>query len=155
VLALSDILRPAQVDLALATLEPEKALHALSRLLQGAPGMMHWEAFDAEVKRDGKPIGSQSLLSHVRTDHVSAMLLAAGRIEADPAAAALAAADEGVGGARFIFLIAVPITLAAEYLRIVGALARSLRDPAIIKALQKTRSAEDFVRILCDEAAAI
>jgi mannitol/fructose-specific phosphotransferase system IIA component (Ntr-type) len=115
--------------------------------------MMRWEAFDAEVKREGKPIGSQSLLSHVRTDHVSAMLLAAGRIEAAPAAAAAAAADEGVGGARFIFLIAVPITLAADYLRIVGALARSLRNPAIIKALQGTERPEDFVCILCDEAA--
>jgi hypothetical protein len=152
-LTLPDILRGQQVDLALSTHETDKALHALSRLLQGAPGMMRWDAFDAEVKRDGKLIGSQSLLSHVRTDHVSAMLLAAGRIEADPAAAASAAADAGVGGARFIFLIAVPNTFAADYLRIVGALARSLRNPAIIKALQQTGSPDDFVRILCDGAA--
>jgi mannitol/fructose-specific phosphotransferase system IIA component (Ntr-type) len=154
VLTLADILKPRHVDLALATDDPEQGMDALARRLEGDAGMGNWEAFHAELKLTGKPIGVQSLLSHLRTDHVSAMLMAAGRLPLTESGPDGLAADSAQN-VHFLFLIAVPMTLASEYLQIVGALARSLRNPDIVAALRETASPEEFVRILCTEAAAM
>jgi mannitol/fructose-specific phosphotransferase system IIA component (Ntr-type) len=152
-LTLADILKPRHIDLALAPHDLDAEISALAGRLEGDIGMLNWEAFHAALKLGGKPIGTQSILSHVRTDHVSTMLMAAGRF-----------ADGGVEGpapvdsaekVHFLFLIAVPMTLASEYLQMVGALARSLRNSAIVGQLRETGSPEEFVRILCAEAAAM
>jgi mannitol/fructose-specific phosphotransferase system IIA component (Ntr-type) len=154
VLILPDILKPRHVDLALATNDPAQGFDALARRLEDDVSVTSREAFHAAIKRCGKPIGTQSLLSHIRTDHVSTMLMAAGRMPLDNSAPGIAPVG-AVQEVHFLFLIAVPMTLAADYLRMVGALARSLRNPQIVRQLRETASAQDFVRILCAEAAAM
>ena len=153
-LLLSNILKPSGVDLALEMEDLEQGIECLARRLEGDPGMSNWAGFHAALKLSGKPVGSQSLLSHTRTDHVSTMLMAAGRLPAGKSSPddVPGASEDGV---HFIFLIAVPMTLAAEYLRMVGALARGLRNPDVVAQLRETGSPEEFVRILCAEAEAL
>jgi mannitol/fructose-specific phosphotransferase system IIA component (Ntr-type) len=151
VLNLADILKPPHVDLSLGTDDPAQGIEHLARLLQGDPGIVHWEAFHAALQRGGSPVGTHALLSHVRTDQVSTMLMAAGRTP-ELKSIPTTSIDGSAQAVNFLFVIAVPMTLAADYLRIVGALARSLRNPAIIAALRATRSAAEFVHILCAEA---
>ncbi len=143
-LSLSDILKPRSVDLALGTAEVEAGIEKLAHLLAEDPGMLNWTAFHHELKHAGTPVGDGSILAHLRTDHVSTMMMAAGRLPPIP--------GDGPG---FLFLIVVPKTLASEYLRMVGALARSLRNPVLLENLRDTASKEEFVEILCSEAAAL
>ncbi len=153
-LTLADILKPRNVDLALPTHDPARGFAELGRLLETDPGMVNRQAFHAALKLCGKPVGTQSLLSHLRTDHVSSMLLAAGRMpRGRPQTAPVPLVDGHE--VRFLFLIVVPMTLAAEYLQMVGALARSLRNPRIDSELWETANPDEFVRILCAEAAEI
>ena len=151
-LTLTDILKPGHVDLALDTADLEQGIDHLARRLEDDAGMLDYAAFHAALKLGGKPVGEQSLLSHTRTDHVSTMLMAAGRLPAGKPGTTSSALNEGV---HFLFLIAVPKTLANEYLRLVGALARSMRNPAIVAELRETGSTEEFVRILCAETEAL
>jgi mannitol/fructose-specific phosphotransferase system IIA component (Ntr-type) len=153
-LTLADILKPRHVDLALGTKDLEQGIESLARRLEGDAGMLNWTAFRAALKQGAKPIGAHSFLSHIRTDHVSTMLMAAGRLSEERPGSGTPA-NNSVENVHFLFLIAVPMTLASEYLRMVGALARSLRNPAIVAQLRETGSVEDFVRILCAEAEAM
>ena len=152
-LTLADILKPRHVDLALDEVDSAGAIDKLARRLEGDPGMSNWAAFQAELKHSGKPIGDHAILVHVRTDHVSAMLMAAGRRRSAFGGESELAADLETW--RFVFLVAVPNTLASEYLRLVGALARILRNPVIVSAITDTVSPEEFVQILCAEAASM
>ena len=45
-------------------------------------------------------------------------------------------------------MIGVPVALAADYLRIIGALARIFKDPATKEKLRQTQNAEEFLQLL-------
>jgi mannitol/fructose-specific phosphotransferase system IIA component (Ntr-type) len=49
---------------------------------------------------------------------------------------------------QYTFVIGVPIALASDYLRIIGALARIFKDPATEARLRTVDSARDFLAIL-------
>ena len=49
---------------------------------------------------------------------------------------------------RYIFCIAVPRALAADYLRIVGLLARVFKDPAAERELRAAETSGDFIGLL-------
>jgi len=49
---------------------------------------------------------------------------------------------------HFVFVIGVPLALAADYLRIIGALARIFKDDGAKERLRGAKTAEEFVQML-------
>jgi mannitol/fructose-specific phosphotransferase system IIA component (Ntr-type) len=52
--------------------------------------------------------------------------------------------------ALYIFVIGVPVALASDYLRIIGALARIFKDPQSERELRTAKTSEEFVELLVE-----
>src|SRR5439155_11576496 len=90
----------------------------------------------------GGESSSAICIPHARTNGVSAMVMSVGQSRPG------IAFPESQGKIHYIFTIGVPVALAADYLRIVGALARIFRDKGAEKELRQAKKGEDFVAIL-------
>ena len=133
------------LDLRAAT--AEDALQKVAGLLRGDPRVLDWEDVYLSLRKavtclveEGADFGV--CIPHARTDAVTAMVMSAGRF------------DRGVLfqncalPIRYMFCIAVPVALASDYLRIVGLLARLLRNPATEAELLETSTENEFVDTL-------
>jgi mannitol/fructose-specific phosphotransferase system IIA component (Ntr-type) len=93
-------------------------------------------------------IAEDIALPHARTDAVSRLVLAIGR------------APDGVPfdvehpRVRLVFLIGTPRSAVTEYLRVVAALTRLLRDPAVRSGLMTATDENEFRSMLASRAAA-
>ncbi len=58
------------------------------------------------------------------------------------------AAKDAEWPVHFIFVIGVPVALAADYLRIIGALARIFKDPATKERLRQAPDVDAFLELL-------
>lgn len=85
---------------------------------------------------------------HARTGAVKRLVIAGGRhVNGVPF-------DEKHQSVRLVFLILTPKERAAEYLRVLAALASRLRDPATRSRLLTAGTSDEFARLLEDRAAA-
>ncbi len=84
-------------------------------------------------------------LPHARTDAVRAMVIAAGR---SPRGIVF---PNSVKPVRYLFVIGVPKAMASEYLRIVGALMRILRQDDVERELRTCATPAEFQAILAEE----
>lgn len=146
-LTLGEILKPRHVALGLQGADAVSALDPLAGLLQQDARVLNWAGFHGGLRRGAAEgltfLSCGAALCHARTDAVSGMTMAAGRFDA----------PVSHGGAdprlvRFLFAIGLPPTMASEYLRVVGALARALQDESTVHALASAASEEEFVSIL-------
>jgi mannitol/fructose-specific phosphotransferase system IIA component (Ntr-type) len=87
-----------------------------------------------------EPGGCGVCLAHGRGDQVKHLALAAGRL-ASPVAGQN-------GQLQLIFVFAIPAAMAEEYLRAVGALARTCGDRAKLAQLLAASSSEEFAGLL-------
>ncbi|HEX5176403.1 MAG TPA: PTS sugar transporter subunit IIA, partial [Chthoniobacteraceae bacterium] len=83
-------------------------------------------------------------LPHARTEAVTGMVMSAGRFRK---AVLFAGCNRPI---RYVYCIAVPITLASDYLRIVGLLARAQRTKPIEARLHTATTPADFIAVLAD-----
>ena len=87
--------------------------------------------------------GSSLCIAHVRTNTVNAMVMAAGRsVEGIPL-------EGSSSNVRLVFVIGVPVALASDYLRMIGALARIFRTANGVEELISATTPEDFLERLC------
>lgn len=146
-ITISDILRSDHVSLELKATEPKAAIDEVAFMLKNDPGVADWEAFYKGVHGAApclpEPSGGFALcIPHTRGECVSSMVMSVGR------------SDSGIvfpGNAlpvRYIFCIGVPRALAADYLRIVGLLARVFKDRSAESELHDARTGEDFIAFL-------
>lgn len=118
------------------------AVEQTARLLVKGDGVVDWAAFwpsvqDRQIVEPGR---CGVCLAHGRSEKVKQLALAAGRLR-QPVAAAN-------GDVRLVFVFAIPSAMSEEYLRAVGALARTCGDGAKLERLMGAATAEELAGLL-------
>jgi mannitol/fructose-specific phosphotransferase system IIA component (Ntr-type) len=145
-ITIADILHPEQIDLDLKMTNQEEAINHVAALLREDDRVTDWNVFYQGLSSKQPCVaaasGSEICIPHTRTDSVTGMVMSAGRSKAGIV----------VPGAEwpihFIFVIGVPVALAADYLRIIGAMTRIFRDPDAKERLRRTEKPEEFLQLL-------
>jgi mannitol/fructose-specific phosphotransferase system IIA component (Ntr-type) len=146
-ITVSDILRPDHIALNLQATEPKAAIDEVLALLKNNPGVSDWEALHKGVQNSApclpEPGGGFSIcIPHTRGECVTSMVMSVGRSQAGIVFPGVALP------VRYLFCIGVPRALAADYLRIVGLLARVFKDRTAEEELRVVESGADFVNRL-------
>ena len=146
-ITVADLLPADHVTLDLAATTGRAAIDEVAALLKNDLAVDDWDALLAGVQAVApclpEPEGGFAIcIPHTRGECVSGMVMSVGR---SAAGVDLPGVDLPV---RYFFCIAVPRALAADYLRIVGLLARVFKDPAAECELRAAESAADFIALL-------
>jgi mannitol/fructose-specific phosphotransferase system IIA component (Ntr-type) len=133
-----EILLPKQILLNVKATTREEAITQVGDSLKGDNRIIDWPGFSqslGECERSSKVnVGLGLTIPHGRTDTVTSMVMAFGRL-AEPI-------RRGPATIRFVLVIGIPETMDADYLRLVGALMRSFRDGHLRKALETAKTPE-------------
>lgn len=143
-LSIADTLRPERIKLALAAATLDAAILETASLLQKAPAVLDWDALFAGLRRAAPCLCEQGsdfaiCLPHARTEAVQTMVMSIGR---SPAGIVFPDCPQPV---RYVFCIGVPKALASDYLRIVGLLARILKNPRAEAGLREAAAPGDLL----------
>lgn len=143
----SSVLPPnAPIILDLDASNEHDAIRAVADLLKGHSDVTDHDAFLAAVlerqKINPPLLGNGIALPHARTSVVKEVVFAVARCRQ--------AIPFGEVGApvRLIFLYGIPPHRVSEHLATTAALARRLRDPAIVESLLKAEDATHFFALL-------
>lgn len=151
-ITVSDLLHPEHVALRIQARESGSAIEEVAALLKNVPPVLDWPALLKGVKASApclpEPTGGFALcIPHTRGECVSGMVMAVGRSEQG---IMFPTVDLPV---RYIFCIAVPRALAADYLRIVGLLARVFKDRTAEVELRAAATGNEFIELLAKREA--
>ena len=150
---IQDILKPNQIALDLAATTPPAAVHEVAQLLRGDPRVQDWNAMVAALKTSNSCIANENgygiCIPHARTNHVNSMVMSVGRTTRG------IYFEDGNAEVHYIFVIGVPLALAADYLRIIGALARAFRSPKTEQLLRQATVKSDFIKLLSESEASL
>lgn len=145
---LSQVLSPSRVILRLQQTKRTGAINEVARLLEGHPDIKDFAHFYNELlareRVDSTCIGNEVALPHARTEHAQSIVVAIGR---SPDGVFFENSGQTV---KLIFVVATPKSQPGDYLALVGALCRVLKDPAVRAALMAAETPEDFVRPLIE-----
>lgn len=146
-ITVANLLHPEHVTLQLRATEPTAAIDEVATLLKKLPAVLDWNALLKGVHASApclpEPGGGFALcIPHTRGPCVNGMVMAVGRSEPGIIFPGVALP------VRYIFCIAVPRALAADYLRIVGLLARVFKDRDAETELNAAASGSQFVDLL-------
>jgi mannitol/fructose-specific phosphotransferase system IIA component (Ntr-type) len=150
---LSELLQSGQILLDLKESKRTAAIHEVAALLEQDEGVINFKGFYDELlareRVEATSLGNGVAFPHARTDHVKRLVLAVGR------------SVEGVtfetGGEKihFIFVIGTPRRMVTEYLALVGAMARLLRNEEVRLKLLSARTPEEFLAALSEDPEAV
>jgi mannitol/fructose-specific phosphotransferase system IIA component (Ntr-type) len=145
-MTIADILHPRHIDLDLKPTMQQEAVFQVAAMLKDDERVLDWNVFYGGLTTKNPCIAAgndvEICIPHSRTSAVASMVMSVGR---------------SVGGVQFagpkanihyIFVIGVPAALAADYLRIIGALARIFRNPEAEKSIRAAKTAADFLAIV-------
>jgi PTS system nitrogen regulatory IIA component len=146
-ITLADILPADHVTLDVAATTPREAIDEVAALLKNDIAVNDWDALITGVHASAPCLpevggGFAICIPHTRGDCVSTMVMGVGR-----STAGVKFPDVALP-VRYIFCIAVPRPLAADYLRIVGLLARVFKDSAAERELRAAETPADFIALL-------
>ena len=147
VMKVAALLKPDAINLNLQARDKTAALREVAELLTAGQRVANFEAFFQEIL-ERERVSSTALaydvaIPHARTEQCNEILLAVGR--------SVAGVDFGVPNSqpvRLIFLIGTPKQMVTEYLRVVGNLARLLRQDALRQKLLVAPDAAAFIQLL-------
>ena len=141
------LLNPEVINLNLQAQQKTGALREVASLLVPGQRVANFEAFFDEIlereRVSNTALGHDVAIPHARTDQCSEILIAVGR--------SLAGVDfesPGDPPVRLIFLIGTPKQMVAEYLRLVGNLARLLRQDVLREKLLAAPDAATFIKLM-------
>jgi mannitol/fructose-specific phosphotransferase system IIA component (Ntr-type) len=144
--SISDILTPAQVNLALTSSDQASGVDEVVAKLHGDPRVTDWPVFRQAVLDRNAPAllcGDCGVcIAHGRTNAVQSLVMAAGR-----SAHGLVSPEIGER-VRLVFVAGIPAAFDSEYLRIVGAIARLCRDKGLLDKLLGVADPARFVEVL-------
>lgn len=146
-ITIGDTLLSECVKLDFTAATPEEAIGKVAALLRQDQRVLNWKEFEKELRahppcRVAEVADFGICVPHARTDAVNGMVMSAGRL-----ATPLPFPDCSKP-VRYIFCLGIPKTMAADYLRIAGALMRIFTDPETETVLSGTKSREEFVQAL-------
>jgi len=150
---LEDILKPNDVHLALASSDCTTAVEEVLAQLNGDERVGDWEALrNAVTGHDPAILTSEDCgicIAHGRTQALSGLVVAVGRSE------------KGLPNAnsepttRLVFVAGIPATMNAQYLAVVGAIARVCSNKRSLSRLLTAKSPTDFIDTLQSGCAAL
>lgn len=143
---ITSLLNADAIRLELQSREKIPALREVAELLAKSRCVGNFEAFFNEILQrervSNTALGHDVAIPHARTDQCSDILIAVGR------------SREGVDfeakdgqPVRLIFLIGTPKQMVTDYLRVVGTLARLLRQDELRQRLLEAPDAAAFIKI--------
>ncbi len=135
------------VRLSLINQEKTAAVEEVVQFLKHDPRVTDWkELFEAMNASSILPwkIDEENGLAiyHARTNAVQDLVMAAGRSLPG------IVFENFPQRVRLILVIGIPHALSQEYLRVLGSLARSLKEPTIFQKLLTTDNVDDFITLL-------
>jgi mannitol/fructose-specific phosphotransferase system IIA component (Ntr-type) len=141
------LLRPAAIKLNLQATDKTGALREVASLLAECNCVVDFDAFFTEImdreRVSNTALGYDVAIPHARTEQCSEILISVGR---SPTGINFEAKDgEPV---RLIFLIGTPKQMVTEYLRVVGNLARLLRQDVLRQQLLDAPDAAAFIKAI-------
>jgi mannitol/fructose-specific phosphotransferase system IIA component (Ntr-type) len=146
-ITIPDALGADHVLLGLHATNADMAIAEVAGLLRDDPRVVDWAAFYKELRshvpcRVADAGAFTICLPHARTEAVSELVMSAARM-ATPLPFPGSKAP-----VRYVFCIGAPKTMAADYLRVAGALMRILSDPAAEERLRSAPTAQEFLEVL-------
>jgi fructose-specific phosphotransferase system IIA component len=144
---IASLLSPETIQLELQNTQKVPALREVAELLAQSKCVGDFEAFFNEILQrervSNTALGHDVAIPHARTDQCSDILIAVGRsrqgIDFE--------AKDG-NPVRLIFLIGTPKQMVTDYLRVVGTLARLLRQDDLRHRLLDAPDAAAFIKII-------
>ncbi|MBX3736802.1 MAG: PTS sugar transporter subunit IIA [Candidatus Didemnitutus sp.] len=145
---LSKLLDPARITLALQSTKRTNAINEVAKLLEAHPDVANFQGFYNELlareRLDTTCLGNEIALPHARTEHVKKIVLAVGR------------STDGVlfensnQTVKLMFVLGTPKNNPTDYLILVGALCRLIKDAASRDALMAAPTPEAFIATVQD-----
>jgi len=148
-ITIADVLTPHQLNLNLKATTSADAILEVCELLKSDDRVTDWVKFYGSLKSTNACVsdeqGAAVCIPHARTDSVHSMVMAAGR--------SVQGIEDPLNKVRihWIFVIGVPVALASDYLRIIGALARIFRSSAVEMKLRNAISKSEFMQLLQEQ----
>jgi fructose-specific phosphotransferase system IIA component len=144
---IASLLSPEKISLDLQAKQKTTALREVAGLLAQNKCVGDFEAFFNEIlereRVSNTALGHDVAIPHARTDQCSNILVAVGR------------SQDGIDfeakdgqPVRLIFLIGTPKQMVTDYLRVVGNLARLLRQDDLRQRLLNAPDAAEFIKII-------
>ncbi len=143
---LSTLLDPSRISLTLRSVKRTAAINEVARLLDGHPEVLNFQGFYNELlareRLDTTCLGNEIALPHARTEHVQSIVMAVGR------SASGVPFENGNQTVRLMFVLGTPKSNPGDYLQVVSALCRILKEATNREALLAAPTPQDFIRIL-------
>jgi fructose-specific phosphotransferase system IIA component len=144
---LASLLNPETINLNLRAAEKMAALREVAQLLAQHRSIHNFDLFFQEIidreRVSNTALGHDVAIPHARTDQCTEILIAVGR------------STKGVDfetkdgqRVRLIFVIGTPKHMVADYLRVVGNLARLLRQDDVRQSLLDAPDTASFIKII-------
>jgi mannitol/fructose-specific phosphotransferase system IIA component (Ntr-type) len=150
---LAELIQPRLVLLDIKETKRTAAIHEVAKLLEKDPDILNFQSFYDELlareRLEATSLGNGVAFPHARTDHVKKMVLAVGR-------SIPGVLFENSGETiHFIFVIGTPRRMVTEYLALVGAMARLLRNEEVRKKLMAAKTPEEFAAVFAEDPEAV
>lgn len=144
---IAGLLRRDAINLNLSATTKEPALREVATMLQQCGCVADFDAFFREIlereRVSNTALGHDVAIPHARTEQCAEILVAVGR---SPGGIEFEAKDGAP--VRLIFLIGTPKQMVTEYLRVVGNLARLLRQDDLRQRLLEAPDTATFIQII-------
>ena len=143
---LSKLLDPVRITLSLQSTKRTAALNEVARLLVGHPDISDYQGFYNELlareRLDTTCLGNELALPHARTEHVRKIVLAVGRSQEG------IFFENGNQIVKLLFVLGTPKANPTDYLMVVSALCKVLKERGNREALMNAPTAEAFIAAL-------
>lgn len=143
---LSKLLDSTRITLSMQSTKRTAALNEVARLLDGHPDITDFQGFYNELlareRLDTTCLGNELALPHARTEHVKKIVLAVGRSKDG------VFFENGNQTVKLLFVLGTPKANPTDYLMVVSALCKILKDVANRDALMNAATPADFMQIL-------
>jgi len=140
---ITSLLAPSRIALHVHSTKRTAALNEVAHLLDGHPDVVNFAGFYEELlardRLDTTCLGNAIALPHARTEHVKQIVLAVGRSNAG------IPFDANGEMVRLFFVLGTPKTKPGDYLAVVSALCKILKDPADRASFLNAATPEDFI----------
>jgi mannitol/fructose-specific phosphotransferase system IIA component (Ntr-type) len=141
---ISPLLDPSRVLLHVQNSKRTAALNEVAGALKTHPDVTSFEGFYAELlareRLDTTCLGNGIALPHARTEHVKSIVLAVGRSDAG------ILFENGNQTVRLIFMLGTPKSKPGDYLLVVSALCKLLKEASNREAFLNAPTPEEFIK---------
>lgn len=145
---LSSLLVPEHINLAVQGTKRTAALQEVAKLLETDANVVNFSGFYNELlareRLDTTCLGNEVALPHARTEHVKKIVLAVGRSTNG------VLFENGNQTVKLMFVLGTPKNNPTDYLILVGALCRLIKDESSRASLMAAATPDEFIKTVLD-----